>query len=206
MPLINYVKLYRADVASVLEPGEQLIDMGPYQEPLIADGSRLERTVDEVSPRMRRAVERHRALPPSPDASAQGFDLLRGGPQAGPDRINRFVGGSCGEGAADSVAGRLWRAAERHDGASYYAVTVRRLLLLAESLSDSVKYQILFDLPRSSVASAALSGKLFFPRGRVEVRFTDGSMKAWTAGTVFAARARSLVAALSGSLAHPGMP
>jgi hypothetical protein len=206
MPLINYVKLYGADVAKVLEPDEQLIDMGLYQEPLIADGSRLERTVDEVSPRMRRAVERHRALPPSPVTFAQGFDVLRGGPQASPDRINRLVGGICGEGGADSIAGRLWRAAERHDGSSYYAVTVRRLLLLAENLNGSVKYQILFDLPRSAVASAALSGKLLFQRGRVEVRFTDGSMKAWTPGIVFAARGRSLVAALSGSVAQPGTP
>jgi hypothetical protein len=206
MPLINYVKLYGADVAKVLQSDEQLIDMGLYREPLIGDESRLERAVDELSPRMRRYVKERGPLPPRSDKFFQGFDLFRGGVQVNPDRINRLMGGISGEGGTDSMAGRLWLAANSRDrgGSTYYAVTERRLLLLTEAKINSGDYQILFELPRSAVASVARKGKLLFQRGRVEVRFTDGSMKAWTPGMLSAARARSLVAALSGPIRHTG--
>jgi hypothetical protein len=145
-------------------------------------------------------------LPPRSDKFFQGFDLFRGGVQVNPDRINRLMGGISGEGGTDSMAGRLWLAANSRDrgGSTYYAVTERRLLLLTEAKINSGDYQILFELPRSAVASVARKGKLLFQRGRVEVRFTDGSMKAWTPGMLSAARARSLVAALSGPIRHTG--
>jgi hypothetical protein len=201
MPLINYVRLYGAEVAHVLEVGERLLDMGPYREPLIGDESRLLRTPDELSPRLRRLVEERGPLPDRSERSdrfIEGFDPLMGGLQVNPRRIDRLMGGISGEGGSGSVAGKLWRAPRSHAGSTYYAVTDRRLLLLATSKPSATDYRIIFDTPRNSVTSAARCGKLLFQRGRVEVRFTDGSMKAWTPGMVSAARARSLVAALSG--------
>jgi hypothetical protein len=205
MPLVNYVKLYGADVATVLEPGERLIDMGPYREPLIGDESRLERTVAELTPRMRQYVEKRGPLPRS-DRFIEGFDPFQGGLQVNPNRIDRWMGGISGEGAPGSLAGRLWRTAKSYGGEMAYAVTDRRLLVLAEDKPDKGSYEILFEVPRAAVASATRRGKLLFQRGRVEVRFTDGSMKAWTPGFVSAARGRSLVSALTGPTTQTGAP
>jgi hypothetical protein len=203
MPLIDYVKLYGSDVAKVLDRGETLVDMGSYREPLIGDESRLTRTVDELSPRLRQMVEEHGPAPKS-DKIIEGFDPLRGGVQVNPRRIDQVLGGISGEGGPESAAGRLWRAG-KGDGSRYYAVTDRRLLLLAQAAIGSGEYTIVFDLPRTAVASARRRGKLMLQRGRVEVRFTDGSMKAWTTGLLSTARARSLVAALSGPITQTGM-
>ncbi len=112
-------------------------------------------------------------------------------------------GGISGAGGPESVAGRWWRAARddrnRWD-ALEYGVTDRRLLLLTSRNrgAGGTEYRILFEVPRSAVASVARRGKLLFQRGRVEVRLTDGSMIAWSTGMVSTARARALAAALSG--------
>jgi hypothetical protein len=197
MPLINFVKLYGSEIAKLLGEGERLVDMGRYREPLIGDESRLLRTPEELSAGMRRLVAEQGPLPERPDKFIHGFDPFMGGLQVNPRRIDRFMGGISGEGAPASLAGRLWRAPRSHAGSTYYAVTDRRLLLLAASRPGAVDYRVIFEAPRDAVASAARRGKLLFQRGRVEVRFSDGSMKAWTPGMLSAARARSLVAALS---------
>jgi hypothetical protein len=167
--------------------------MGLYREPLIGDESRLERTADEADPR-----RSERGEPPTrSDAFVQGFDPLRGGLQVNPRRIDRLLGGVSGAGAPGSVAGRLWRAAKEYDGSTYYAVTERRLLLLGAARPGSGEYRSLCEVPRAQVASATRRGKILLQRGRVEVHFADGSMKAWTTAMLTAARGRSLVAALS---------
>ncbi len=198
MPLINYVKVYGSDVAKVLEPGERLLDMYLYREPLIGDDSRLGRTPDEVSPRMRRIVEKHGPVPPAPDRLIEGFDPLAG-IMVNPDRMNRLFGGVTGIGGPESVAGRIWRVAKAHEDHLDYAVTDRRLLLLATTSPTAADYRIVFEVPRGAVASARRRGKLLFQWGRVEVRFADGSMKAWTPGMLSFGRARSLVATLTGA-------
>jgi hypothetical protein len=196
MPLINYVKLYGAEVAKVLDRDERLIEMGLYREPLLGDESRLERTTDELSGGPRGPVD-ERDRSGGTDKFVQGFDPLAGGLQVNPRRIDRALGGLSGVGGAASLAGRMWRAGRHHDGSAYYAVTERRLLLLGTTRPGAGDYHILVEVPRAEVASAARRGKLLFQRGRVEVRFTDGSMKAWTTATLSTGRARSLVAALS---------
>jgi hypothetical protein len=209
MPLIDYLKHFGAAAGKVLQPDERLIDLGLYHEPLVGDESRLIRTRDELSPRLRRHVDEHGPLPPRSDKFFQGFDLLRGGLQVNPDRINRFLGGVSGEGDAESLGGRWWRTAKsdqnRWDSLEY-AVTDRRLLLLTDKSrgAGGTEYKILFELPRPTVASAARRGKLLFQRGRVEVHFTDRSMIAWSTGMLSTARARSLVAALSNPSAGTG--
>jgi hypothetical protein len=195
MPLINYLKLYGTDVAKALEQDERLIEMGLYREPLLGDESRLERTTDELTGGPRGSVDDHGA-PGTTDRFVQGFDPLRGGLQVNPRRIDRALGGVSGVGTAGSFACRLWWAARHHDGSTYYAVTERRLLLLGTTRAGAGDYQILLAVPRAQVASAARRGKLLFQRGRVEVAFTDGSMKAWTTAMLSTGRARSLVAAL----------
>jgi hypothetical protein len=199
MPLINHLRYAKADVEKVLEPGERLIDLGLYQEPLIGDESRLERAEDELSPRMRRYVDKHGSPPPRSE-KLFGFDLFTG-LDVNEDRVARFFGGRKGEGAVDSVAGQWWRAAknspENMDHVEY-GVTDRRLLLLTNRVNSN-EYKVIFSVPRGEVASAQHRGKLLLQRGRVEVRFTDGSMVAFITGMLMTGRARALVAALSGS-------
>ncbi len=198
MPLIDFVKTYGPDVAKLLGRDERLLAMAGYNEPLIGDESRLGRTLDELSPRMRRYVEKHGAPPQPSDKFVQGFDPLMGGILVNYNRIDRFVGGISGEGGPGSMAGRFWRAVkEPTDGSLYVAVTGRRLLVLSMSVPKE-EFTIVFEAPRSAIASVRRAGKLLFQRGRVEVRFTDGSMKAFTTAMLSTARARSLVAALSG--------
>jgi hypothetical protein len=196
MPLIDYVKLYGSDVARVLAQGEGLVDVGPYREPLAGDESRLERTIDELNPLARGLARRRGPQPPRPDRLVEGFDPLDG-LQVNPHRLDRLLGGLSGAGSPESMAGRLWRAARASTGGTYYAVTDRRLLLLADRRPGAGDYGILFELPRSAVVSARRRGKVLLQWGRVEVSFSDGSMKAWTPGMVSTGRARSLVAALS---------
>jgi hypothetical protein len=202
MPLVDYVKHFGPAVAKVLEPGERLVDLGLYHEPFVGDDSRLERTKEERSPRMRRYVEAYGSLPARSERFFQGFDLFRGGLLVNPDRVNGLLGGVSGLGDPESAAGRWWRAArndERRWDSVEYGVTDRRLLLLTSRSRGrgDTEYRILCEVPRSAVASADRRGKLLFQRGRVEVRFADGSMIAWTAGMLSTARARTLVAALS---------
>src|SRR4051794_4627384 len=96
MPLINYVKLYGAEVAKVLDRDERLIEMGLYREPLLGDESRLERTTDELSGGPSGPDERDRSG--GTDKFVQGFDPLAGGLQVNPRRIDRALGGLSGVG------------------------------------------------------------------------------------------------------------
>jgi hypothetical protein len=201
--LFNHLKHFGGDAERVLQPGERLLDLGLYHEPLAGDESRLARTTDELSPRMRRQVDEHGAQPPPSEKLVEGFDPTIGGLQVNQSRIDRLLGGLSGAGAADSVAGQWWRAvkgrAQRWD-TTEYAVTDRRLLLLTSRTrgAGNTEYKIMHEVPRRRVSSAVRRGKWLFQRGRVEVRFTDGSMIAWSAGLLSTRRAHALVAALAG--------
>ncbi len=190
--MFNQLKYFGAAVQRVLPPGERLLELGLYHQ-LAGDDSRLTRPMPEPGER---------------DRLIEGFDPTIGGLQVNPDRIDRLLGGLSGEGDPDSVAGRWWRAAngEKWD-TTEYAVTDRRLLLLTSRSrgAGESEYKILYALPRAQVASARRRPKWLFQWGRVEVRFTDGSMIAWAAGLLSTARARALVAALSGP-GYPGTP
>jgi hypothetical protein len=197
MPFVDYVELHGDDIAKYLEPGERLIDMGPYNEPAIGDESKLELAFEELDPAIQAHLRKNgQSEPPPPsDKLYEGFSFFGGGIQLNHDLINRWIGGLNGIGKPTSVAGRLWRAGQPR-GFDACAVTTYRLLFLIEPKSRD--FRIAFEVPRHHIASAELRGKLFFQRGRVEVRFTDGSMIAWTPGMLFATRGRMLVAALTG--------
>jgi hypothetical protein len=197
MPLIDFAKIYGPDVAKLLGPDERPLVMASYNEPLIGDESRLTRTVDELSPRMRWLIDKYGPPPAPSEKFVEGFNPLLGGLLVNYDRIDRFMGGISGEGGPESMAGRLWRAVNKPSGRGLYVtVTGQRLLVLSKSVAEE-EFTIVFESPRSAITSARRAGKLLFQRGRVEVRFTDGSMKAFTTAMLSAARARSLVAALS---------
>ncbi|WP_159079566.1 hypothetical protein [Plantactinospora sp. BC1] len=200
--MINYVKVYGSDVARLFASGERLVDMGGYREPLIGDESRLGRTPEEMGARARRVEERSPGAMQS-EKFVQGFDPFAGGLQTNPDRIDRFLGGLSGEGGPGSAAGRLWRAAKGYGGIAYYAVTDRRLLLVGNNPGADT-FDLLFEVPLAQVVAATVRGKLLMQRGRVEVRFADGSMKAWTPGMFSTSAARRLVAALSGQTKGTG--
>jgi hypothetical protein len=195
VPLFNKVKIYGDVVAKVLEPGERLLALGTFHELLNGDDSKLERADHELSPLQQRYLREHGHRIPTSDRFFQGVDWL--GVHVNSDRIDRALSGLCGVGAPDSIAGRMWRASKDASGVEW-AVTDRRLLLLASDMALDTTYTIVFSVPRSSIASAARRGKLLFQWGRVEVTFTDGSMLAWNAALLDVSAARTLVAALSG--------
>ncbi len=175
MPLFDFRKLYGAELAAALRPDERLHAVGPYTEPLAGDESRLG------------------VAGPGPDRLILGFSFLHG-LLWNHHRIDRALGGVCGVGGPDSIAVRLWRAAEDCPDNTYYAVTDQRLVLLAWRLP--AEFRVVFEVPRSAVAGARRKGKPF-QRGRVELRFTDGSMKAFTTGILRTTHARALLKALS---------
>jgi hypothetical protein len=197
VPLFNQVKLFGDDVAKVLEPGERLLALGAFHEPLNGDDSKLELEDHELSPLQQRFLREHGHRLPNSDKFIQGVDWL--GVHVNSDRIRRAFSGLSGVGSPPSIAGRMWRASKDGSGVEW-AVTDRRLLLLKSDTAVNRTYTVLFSVPRSLIASAARRGKLLFQWGRVEVSFTDGSMLAWNAALLDVSAARALVAALSGSV------
>lgn len=190
--MIDFLRVYANEVGALIPPGEIVLDMGRYREPP-GDVSRLERTPDEPGA----------GIPPA-DRLVTGFDPFAGGVQTDARRIDRFLAGSKGAGSPSSMAGRLWRAARGQGETFFYAVTNRRLLLLAaRGAGPQRPFRVAWEVPRSSVVVAARHGR-FLQAGRVEVGFSDGSAKAWTTGTFSAARARTLVAALTAPLTSMG--
>ena len=183
--MIDFLRVYGTEVGALLLPGETVLDLGPYREPP-GDASRLERTPGESGAGIAAA-----------DRLVTGFDPLAGGVQTDPRRIDWFLAGSKGSGAPGSAAGQLWRAAAGRGETYFVAVTNRRLLLLAaRGVGAQRPFRIAWERPCSAIAGATRRGRLL-QAGRVEVAFTDGSTKAWTTGIFSAARARTLIAALT---------
>jgi hypothetical protein len=195
VPLFNQVKLFGDDVAKVLNPGERLLALGAYHEPLNGDDSKLELEDHELSPLAQRFLREHGHRLPTSDGFFQGVDWH--GVHVNPDRIRRALSGSSGAGAPRSSAGRMWRATKNAGGMIEWAVTDQRLLILKGDTALHRTYTIMFAVPRSEIRSAVRRGKLLFQWGRVEVTFTDDSMLAFNAALLDIGSARQLVAALS---------
>ena len=197
MPLFNSVKLYGEDVARSLEPGERLLGLGTYHDPLNGDESRLHLADHElrgVAKRFRDDTGRHL---PTDDRLLQGVDW--GGVHINPDRLRRAWSGLAGQGAPESIAGRMWRATKAPGkGTLDWAVTDRRLLVLEHEAAVHPTYRIKFAVPRAEIRSACRRGKLFFQWGRVEITFVDDSMIAFNAALLDVGAARQLVRALTG--------
>jgi hypothetical protein len=192
--LFDQVKLFGEDVAKVLEPGERLLALGGYHELLAGDESKLALETGELSGREREVFERTGRRLEVPDRLFLGVDWR--GVHINPDRLHRWWSGLSGVGAAESVAGRMWRAAKGKPGLEW-AVTDRRLLLLSSDTAVDRAYAVVFDVPRAQVRSVARRGKVFFQWARVEISFVDGSMLAFNPALMDVSAARALVRALS---------
>lgn len=174
MPLLNSAKIYAADVGPLLRPGERLLAMGAYHEPLNGDESRL------------------RAEPPADDRVLQGFDLLAGGLQINPDRVRRALSGLVGAGTPESAAGRLWRAGQQARHADWAATSERFLLLERAELTRGA-FTVAFSAERSDITRVRQTAWLPFQWARIELTFADGSTLAFNAALldwVAAARLR----------------
>jgi hypothetical protein len=197
VPLFNSVKLFAEDVAKSLEPGERVLAMGTYHEPLNGDESRFELADGELRGVAKRFREQTGRRLSTDDRFFQGVDWR--GVHINPDRLRRAYSGLAGHGSPSSIAGRMWRAGKAPGRSSPdWAVTDRRLLLLEHEVAVHPTYEITFAVPRTVVRSAVRRGKLFFQWGRVEITFTDDSMIAFNAALLDIGAARDLVRALTG--------
>jgi hypothetical protein len=196
VPLFDHVKLSGEAVSKVLEPGERLLALGGFHQPLSGDESRLERSDDELTSVEQRFLRETGQRPRQSDTWFQGIDW--GGVHINSDRIQRVLSGLSGAGAVDSTAGRMWRASKSHQhGLLKWAVTDQRLLLLLDKIGNPPSFEIHFSVDRTLIRSVRRRGKLLFQWGRVEVTFVDGSMIAFLAALLDVGAARQLVRALS---------
>ncbi|MFI5938258.1 hypothetical protein [Actinoplanes sp. NPDC051494] len=191
MPILNRVKIYGDEVAPHLRPGERLLAIGSYIEPLNGDASRLEPDLSE-----RPTGERHLPWQPPSDKFFEGFDLFAGGILVNSDRINRAFSGLEGAGTAQSIAGRLWRARKKTSMPSS-VVTDQRFLLLDQPNIPSDGFVMAFEVDREQIAGVRHRVKIIFQWARIELTFTDGSMIAFNSALLDFVVARQLRRALT---------
>lgn len=179
-----------AGLRRLLPPHERLLTMTGFDR---AEGkSWLESPPDTRSPG-RKAVERTATVTLGPL-----LYLAFGSPPS----LARIFGGVSESGHAGSWAFWLddtWRRMvlkERRSGA--LMVTDRRLLLASWKIwGKDPDYAIALEIPREAVAQAAVVPRPF-TRGRVELRFTDGSMMALKFAKYRTGPAWSFVQSLTG--------
>ncbi len=195
MPLFNYLKTYRDDLAPLLRTGEQALDMAPFQPPLAGDEGDFERP-EQLQGHLERWVQRRKPdVPGPPSDRLLSFDPLDG-VEVNQRRVDRRIGGESAAGAASSIAARMLVARMTSQGV-FYVVTDRRLLLVATP--DLQTTTLVFEISRDLVVSARREPKpLTLQLSRVVLTFADDSRLALLAGWFLAAgRAKTLVAALA---------
>lgn len=168
---------HRPGLKALLLPQEHLLAQTDFSR---ADGkNRLETSPDTVS-RGKKA-----ALIP---LSVVFSDLPSPSPK-------RMLGGVSAEGRLGSWASRLI-GASRDLGTNrgkHLLVTDRRVLLASSKIfGKDPDYAIALEIPQDALADVALESRPF-TRGRVVLRFTDGSMIALDFGTWRTAKARSFI-------------
>lgn len=123
--------------------------------------------------------------------------------------LKRMLGGTASEGHLGSWASRLNEAYVSLLGknrSQYLLVTDRRLLLASGRIfGRDPDNTIHLEIPRAALAAADLEGRPF-TRGRVVIRFTDGSMIALDLGTWRTKAAQSFVQALAAPGTVPAPP
>lgn len=196
MPLLNAVKIYRSDFVPLLRGEERLLWLGFYREPMLGVDSRMEPTYAEMTANEQDHFDRTGRRLPRSERFFQGFDWLNGVHVDG-NWIYRVLFGVVGSGAVDSIAVRMWRVAKGDYSTNHWAVTSERLLLMKH---ESQTWEIMFEVPRSSVRSVRRRFKPLFGWGIVQVTFDDGSMIVNTAGMLDLVAARQLARALCTSL------
>lgn len=211
--LVQY--LYGDSLRHMLEPDEQILAFTKVGEPPNSSSYDFLRATTPDS---------------SPDARTRpwvlGFSLLHGGVQWNLERHHLWLGGTSGTGApgsigrdlwllycgataalagVDATAGQRWATIRTQaPDPDLVAVTDRRLLLLSSDTGG--KTELRAEISRDQIRGARRRscGLRVYSRGRVEVTFADGSMKALHLGWLRAGRARRVVQALIHRPSHSG--
>jgi hypothetical protein len=195
---MDYTKIYQADMAKLLGPGEGVLAVVPYR--LAFGAEPPPRTPEEAEQRLsslprgvrRRVADRStRERPPGRRTLLHrilDFDLPW-------NRIDtdEVIGGATVAGAPGSIGVRI-AAATRDLVGQFGVVTGQRLVVVHRRAKD--RFELVAEAPRAEVRSAARRGRLF-QRGRVVIAFADGSSIAVNTGILLTGQARRLVAALS---------
>jgi hypothetical protein len=186
---MDYTKIYRADVATLLGPADQVLVIVPYQ---LAEGAeRIEGPPEELESRLNPLARRlhRRAREP------------RTGGRSPLDRIldvdwpwnrvdtDEMLAGVAVSGSTGSHAVRIADATRRAVGL-FAVVTGQRFVIVRRTGTD--KFELVAEVPRAEVVFARRQGRLF-QRGRVVVGFADGSRLAVHTGVVTAGQAKRLV-------------
>jgi hypothetical protein len=196
VPLLNYAKIYGPDLAPLLRPYEQVLDMARFSTPLAGDEGDFERPEELMGRSERWIRKRYGDTPSASSDNWVGFDPI-GGVEVNQRRLDRLAGGESAAGSASSLAAQLLVARKTARG-RFYLVTDQRFALVGGA--DLKKLDVVFQVPRSAVASARREPKpLTLQMSRVVLNFADGSRLACLAGFFLTtSRAKSLVAALAG--------
>lgn len=183
-------RLYRDAVQALLAPGERLLAVLAAAEPPGAEDAAFRRAA--------------RGGPAAVDDRwVRGFNVVDG-LDVNTERVVTALFGTSGYGGPGTAGARLWAAFDPAAGtsgglrATLVAVTDRRLLALAGRTVDAATSTatVVTEVPRGDVVSAVRAGRLQ-TRGRVELRFADGSAKALFLGAARARYARTLVDTLN---------
>jgi hypothetical protein len=189
---MDYTKIYRTDIATLLGPADQVLVIVPYQ--LAHGAERIEGPPEALESRLNPLARRlhRRAREPRPG----GRSLL--------DRIldidwpwNRVdmdekLAGVAVVGSTGSHAVRI-ADATRRAGGLFTVVTEQRFIVVRRVGTD--KFELVAEVPRAEAVFARRQGRLF-QRGRVVVGFADGSRLAVHTGVLSAGQAKRLVRVL----------
>jgi hypothetical protein len=196
---MDYTKIYRADVAALLGPGDEVLAIVPYR--LAPGAERIERTPQVIERRLeplprrlrRRAQDAHdRTRRPGDGRSPLDRILAIDWPWNRIDWDAR-LGGTSVAGGPGSHAVRIADATRDRAG-HFGVVTAHRLVVVRRVGTD--KFTMAAEAPRADVVYARRRGRLF-QRGRVLIGFVDGSQLAVDTGILSARQAGRLVTALS---------
>jgi hypothetical protein len=196
---MNYTKIYRTDVAALLDPGDEVLAIVPYR--LAPGAERIERTPEVIERRLeplprrlrRRAQDAHgRMRRPGGGRSPLDGILAIDWPWNRIDWDAKLAGTSV-TGIPGSHAVQI--ADATRDGTGHFGVvTAHRFVVVRQVGTD--KFTVAAEAPRADVVYVRRRGRPF-QRGRVVIGFVDGSQLAVGTGILFARQATRLVTALS---------
>jgi hypothetical protein len=194
---MNYTKIYRTDIARLLDPGDQVLVIVPYR--LAHGAAAIEWTSEEAGHGSRYIPRRlrDRVADTQEPGGRSLLDRILGifSPNWSWNNIDwdKVIGGTSVTGRSDSPAGRLYTATR--EGVSLFGVvTAQRFAVVRNIATD--RFEPVAEVSRAQVVSARRRGKPL-QRGRVVIGFADGSHIAVSSGILFTGQARRLVTALS---------
>jgi hypothetical protein len=194
---VDYTKIYRADMATLLGPDENVFAVVPYRlafgaEPPPATPEEAERRLGSLPRGLRRRVAdlgTHERPPGNRTLLHRVLDF--DWPWDRVD-VDEKIGGTAVGGAPGSIGVRFADATRDRVG-QFAVVTAQRLAVAHQQAKD--RFALVAEAPRADVVSAVRRGRLL-QRGRVVIAFADGSAIAVNTGILLTKQAKRLVAAL----------